>query len=67
MTLNCECNRLREAESALFLACNELEVATESCPADMFGWDLPRCVNDCKDDYAECWREAFIRKARREQ
>ena len=66
MTLDCTCNRLREAEAALLMACKELEGAFGSCPADLFGWELPRCETDCNDDYIECWREAFIHRARRD-
>ena len=66
MTDWCTCNKLRETEAALMMACKELEDAIGTCPAVKFGWELPRCETDCHDDYAECWREAFVRRARRD-
>lgn len=62
----CSCNKLKEAQAALMMACKELEGAFGTCPADQFGWELPRCETDCRDNSAECWREVFLRKARRE-
>ena len=65
MTLDCTCNRLKEAEAALKMACEEIAGMCGTCPADQFGWEVVYCEN-CSDDYAECWIKAFIRKARRD-
>ena len=66
MTEWCSCNKLKEAEAALKMACEEIAGRDLSCPFNTYGWSLPECVDDCRDEYAECWRKAFIRKERRE-
>lgn len=66
MTLDCTCNRLKEAEAALKMACEKISDMCGTCPAAWFGWDLEECADECTDNYAECWRKALIRKARRE-
>lgn len=65
MTLDCTCNRLKEAEAALKMACEEIAGMCGTCPFDQYGWEGD-CYENCRNDHAECWRKALIRKARRD-
>ena len=62
----CSCNRLREAEAALKMACEEIADRSGACPSYAYGWEVEECAESCRNDHAECWRKALIRKARRD-
>lgn len=48
-----------ELESALKRACKHFADTSCTCPYDMFDFRAKNCDDECKDDYADCWRIYF--------
>lgn len=68
MSLDCKCNRLREAEWALRVACAKLADVSGTCPADQENCEPRNCEKECYSgiDFADCWARYFTYMARRE-